>query len=62
MFFFFKEQNQNGLRQTGGLLFLKKTGFSQPWLSFNPFCDFPLIVRSGTSHVTISLIGCTPHT
>jgi len=25
------------------------------------FCDFPLIVRSGKSHVTISLIGCAPH-
>jgi len=24
------------------------------------FCDFPLIARSGKSHVTISLIGCAP--
>jgi len=42
--------------------FFKETGFSQPWLSFNPICDFPLIARSGTSHVTISLIGFAPHT
>jgi len=26
------------------------------------FSDFPLIARSATSHVTISLIGCAPHT
>jgi len=26
------------------------------------FCDFPLIARFGTSHVTINLIGCAPHT
>jgi len=25
-------------------------------------CDFPLIARSGTIHVTTSFIGCTPHT
>jgi len=26
------------------------------------FCNFPLIARSGTSHVTIRLIVCAPHT
>jgi len=26
------------------------------------FSDFPLIARSGKSHVTISLIGCASHT
>jgi len=25
-------------------------------------CDFPLIARFGKNHVTISLIGCAPHT
>jgi len=25
-------------------------------------CDFSLIARSATSHVTISLNGCAPHT
>jgi len=25
------------------------------------FCDFPLIARSGTIHVTVSLIGCDAH-
>jgi len=29
-------------------LFFKKTGVSQPRSSFNPFCDFSLIARSGT--------------
>ena len=42
---------------------LKKTSFSQTWLSFNTFfCDFPLIARSGTSHITNSLIGYAPNT
>jgi len=26
------------------------------------FCDFPLIARSGTSHVTVSWVGCVLHT
>ena len=25
-------------------------------------CDFPPMARSGKSHVTVSLIGCVPHT
>jgi len=29
---------------------------------FQASCDFLLIARSGKSHVTISLIGCAPHT
>ena len=36
--------------------------FFQPWSSSVLFCDFPLVTRSGTSHVTISLIGCASHT
>jgi len=39
-----------------------KTGVPQPWLSFNLLCDFPLIARSGTCHVTISVVECAPHT
>jgi len=43
--FVLKKQN------TGELFFFKKkTGFSQSWLSFNPFCNFPLIAQFGTSH------------
>jgi len=55
--FFFKNWIWNN-RRVG----FKKTFFSQPWLSFNFFCDFPLIALSGTSHFTISLIGCAPYT
>jgi len=42
---------------------LKKRVFLNPdyYLSI-VFCDFPLIARSGTSHVSISLIGCASHT
>jgi len=32
------------------------------YLSIVFFCDFPLIVRSGKSHVTIRFMGCAPHT
>jgi len=41
---------------------LKKRVFLNPDYLSILFCDFPLIARSGTSHVTISLIGCAPHT
>jgi len=57
----FSKNTKNRIKKTGGLFFLKD-GFILPWLSFNPFCDFPLIARSGTSHVNISLIGSAPHT
>jgi len=48
---------------TGGLGFKKKLGFFSNLVIFQSFfCDFPLIARSRTSHITISLIGCAPHT
>jgi len=43
------------------LFFLGRFFFDPDYLSIL-FCDFPLIPRSGTSHVTISLIGCALHT
>jgi len=42
--------------------FFLNPGFFNPDYPLTPFCDFALIARSGTSHVTISLIGCAPHT
>jgi len=49
---------------TGGLFFFKKSeDFYQPWLYLSILvCDFPLIARSGKSHVTIRVIGCAPYT
>jgi len=46
----------------GGLFFSKKHFFLNPNYLSILFCDFALIARSGTSHVTISLIGCALHT
>jgi len=43
-------------KKPGGLVFL-----NPGYLSIL-FCDFALIARSATSHATISLIGCAPHT
>jgi len=63
--FLFKKTKKIGWKKNkkiGGVFFSKNVFFSQSWLSFSPFCDFPLIARSGTSHVTINLIGCAPHT
>jgi len=53
---FFSKKQKNRIYTNRWVVFLKKTGFSQPRLSFNPFCDFPLITRSGTCHVTIRLM------
>jgi len=59
---FFKVKTKNlDLRKSGGLFFLKIGFFYPDYLSIL-FCDFPMSARSGTSHVTISLIGCAPHT
>ena len=38
--FFWKKTNSD-LKKQVGCFFLKKTGFSQPWLSFNTFVIFP---------------------
>jgi len=64
---FQKTQNHPDLKKkrenTGGLGFKKKLGFFSNLVIFQSFfCDFPLIARSRTSHITISLIGCAPHT
>ena len=48
---------KNGFKKPRRVVF-KKKGFSQPWLSFNPFLRFSLIARSGTRHVVVSLNGC----
>jgi len=59
---FFKKKTKHAtLKKQEGWNFLKTPGFYQPWLSFNPFCDFPLIARSGTTDDTISLIGRAPY-
>ena len=59
---FFKKKTKNAtLKKQEGWNFLKTPGFYQPWLSFNPFCDFPLIALSGTTDDTISLIGRAPY-
>jgi len=60
---FFKKNKKFGLKKqkADGLFFSKKRVFLN-LIVFQPFCDFPLIAWSGTSHVTISLFGCTPHT
>ena len=57
-----KYPNWKKQKKLGGLFFLKN-GFFSTLIAFQSFiCDFPLIARSGTSHVTISLFGCAPHT
>jgi len=54
--------SKNGLKTGTGCFFLKKTGFpNSDYLSIL-FVIFLLIARSGTSHVTISLIGSAPNT
>ena len=50
--FLFKKTKKADLKKTDGMFFFKQTGFSQPWLSFNLVCDFPLIARSGRVQVT----------
>ena len=54
---------KNGLKKhkTCELFFLTRFFFNPVCVSIL-FCVFPLIARSGTSHVTISLTECAPHT
>jgi len=66
VFFSKKEQKpvslkKKRIKKTCELFFLNPGFFNPDYLSIL-FCVFPLIARSGTSHVTTSLIGCTPHT
>ena len=57
----FQKTRKNGLKKHVNCFFLNSGFFNPDYLSIL-FCDFPLIARSGTSHVIISLIGCAPHT
>jgi len=66
-FFKRKQEKPVSLKQIqnkkAGELFVFKNGFFSTLIIFQSFfCDFPLIARSGTSRVTISFIGCAPHT
>jgi len=66
VFAFFLEQEPVSSQTIQKLI--KKTKKQVCWVFLNPdypsilFCDFPLITRSATSHITIILIGCAPHT
>jgi len=65
LFLFKKNTKQPGLKKTkktGGLFYSKKRVFLKPDYLSILFCNFRLIARSGTNHVTISLIRCAPHT
>jgi len=56
----FQKTQKTDIKKTknrGRLGFIKKRGFLNPDYLSILFCDFPLIARSGTSHVAISLIG-----
>jgi len=59
--FFWKKAKKSDLKKQVSWLF-QKNGFFSTLIVFQYFCDFPLIAWSGTSHVTISLVGCAPHT
>jgi len=54
-------ETQKRFIKNSRVVFVKKRVFLNPDYLSILFCDFPLIARSGTSHVTISLIGCAPH-
>jgi len=64
--FFFEKKNKilffrkKQIKKTCELFF--QTRVFSSLIIFLFFCDFLLIARSGTSHVTISLIACAPHT
>jgi len=58
--FLYKKNKTTDLKKHEGWIFKKWVFLNPDYLSIL-FCDFPLIARSGTSHVTISLIGCAPY-
>jgi len=61
----FQKNKKKGLKNKKSVNCFFKPVFFQPGFFqsyFFLFYDFLLIARSGTSHVTINLIGCTPHT
>jgi len=59
--FHFKNPEVNGLKNRNFEFFYKRC-FSTLTIFQNFFRDLPLIARSGTSHVTVSLIGRAPYT
>jgi len=58
---FFKKKQKHWVKKSW-VVFLKKRIFLNPDYLSILFCDFLFVARSGTSNVTISLIGCAPHT
>ena len=60
LFFFKKSENPD--KKTKHVNCFFNPGFFNTDYFSTFFCDFPLIARSGTSHVTISLIGCASYT
>jgi len=58
----FQKKTKPWFKKTGGLFFLKNEFFSTPIIFQYFFAIFPFIGRSGTSNVTISLIGCALRT
>jgi len=59
---FFKKKTKNGLKKQVGVFFKKLVFLNLDYYLSILFYDFPLIARSGTSDVTINLIGYAPHT
>ena len=63
--FLFKTRQKTDIKKQKtqvGWVLLKKRVFLNPHYLSIIFCDFPMIARSGTSQVTIKLIGCALHT
>jgi len=58
----FQKKQKNEFKENQEGCLKKKRFFLDPEYLSILFCDFPLIARSGTRHVTISLIGVAPHT
>jgi len=50
-----KQKNSDYKNKKQVSFFCVKNRFFSTPIVFQPFCDFPFIARSGTSHVTISL-------
>jgi len=58
---FSKKQIKTDKKNNGGCFFQKSCFFSTLIMLWSFFCDFPSIARSGTSHLIINLVACTPH-
>jgi len=62
LFLFKKHQKTNLKKQKGWNFLKKKRVFLNPDYLSILFCDFPVMARSGTTDVTISLIGRARYT